>query len=617
MQLTHIALDNLSISPTNMRDGRKPPDIGDLLPSVRARGILVPLLVRATPPCDPIAGEGGAAGAASAERFEIVAGRRRFHAACALAEESGVCAPLPCAILDADDDASALEASLIENVARADAHEVEQWEVFTRLVAKQGRTIDAIAATFGIEPAQVRRALALGNLLPKLREAYRAGAIDAATIRHLTLATKAQQKEWLALFADADAYAPTGHQLKAWLFGGQPIATGHALFDLAAYPGQIVTDLFGDSGYFSDAAAFWDLQNAAIAARRDAYLEAGWGEVVIISPTDHWQVWEHEKTPKRKGGNVYIVVSPRGEVVVHEGYVNRREAERARRAAERGDDPATKPHRPEVSAALQTYLDLHRHAAVRAKLIDQPGVALRLMVAHVLRGSVLFRVTPEPQRSGNDGIAESIENAPAEALFDAARRRVLALLDFDPDAATVVGGYGDSYGTAELFVALLALDDAAVLAIVAVAMGESLEAGGMVVEAAGRHLGLDLKGRWQPDDAFFGLLRGKEIVTALVADIAGDAVATANAGEKVKVQKQLIRDFVEGTGGRRKIEWLPRWMAFPPAPYTTRGGVRSVTFARQIAPLFESQPADPDCASDPVAEPAAAACAPETMRQAA
>jgi ParB family transcriptional regulator, chromosome partitioning protein len=46
MRLQHIDLNHLSISPANMRNGKKPPDISDILPSVRARGVLVPLLVR-------------------------------------------------------------------------------------------------------------------------------------------------------------------------------------------------------------------------------------------------------------------------------------------------------------------------------------------------------------------------------------------------------------------------------------------------------------------------------------------------------------------------------------------------------------------------------------------
>ena len=43
----------------------------------------------------------------------------------------------------------------------------------------------------------MKRILALGNLLPRIREAFRAEEIDAPTVKHLTLATKAQQKAWL------------------------------------------------------------------------------------------------------------------------------------------------------------------------------------------------------------------------------------------------------------------------------------------------------------------------------------------------------------------------------------------------------------------------------------
>ena len=577
MQLTHIALDQLSISSANMRASKKPPEISDILPSVRARGVLVPLLVRAN---------------GSPDTYEIVAGRRRFFAAKAVADEGGTAEPLPCAVMEPGDDAAALEASLIENIARLDAHEVEQWATFTRLVTKEGRRPEEIAATFGMEEVQVRRALALGNLLPKIREAYARDEIDPASVRHLTMASKAQQKDWLALLADKDAYAPTGHNLKQWLFGGQPIATGVALFDLASYSGQIVADLFGDEGYFADANAFWEAQRAAVEARRLAYLEAGWSEVVVLGPHDYFQSWEHEKTAKAKGGKVYIAVSHRGEVVFHEGFVSRREAEKARRAASgESEVEPVKPTRPEVSSSMQTYIDLHRHAAVRATLTDHPGAALRLMVAHVIAGSHLFRVQPEPQRSGSDIIAESIENALAEAAFDAKRRAVLALLDLDPEAATVIGRVGDGYATAELYAKLLTLTDAQILGVIAVAMGESLEAGSMVVEAVGLHLGDDMAALWQPDAAFFELVRDKAIVNALLADIGGDAVASANAGEKVKAQKQLVRDFIDGTNGRPQRAWLPRWMTFPPAAYTDRGGFRTVSHALQVSPLFEGREA--------------------------
>ncbi|MFD1984386.1 ParB/RepB/Spo0J family partition protein [Mesorhizobium newzealandense] len=156
MQLAHIAIDRLNISAVNMRHARRAPDVSGILPSVRARGVLVPLLMRPN---------------GAPDMFEIVAGRRRYFAAKSIANERGEAEPLPCAIMEDGDDADALEASLIENIARLDPDEVSQWETFSRLI-KQGRTVPDIAATFGITELAVKRILTLGDLLPKLREAY-------------------------------------------------------------------------------------------------------------------------------------------------------------------------------------------------------------------------------------------------------------------------------------------------------------------------------------------------------------------------------------------------------------------------------------------------------------
>src|SRR5690606_1889109 len=139
--------------------------------------------------------------------YEIVAGARRFTAARQVAEERGDLPgePLPCAILGEGDDVAAIEASLIENIARLAPDEVTRWETFARLV-REGRDVADISATFGIPEAGVKRILALGNLLPRIRTLYRKEEINAATVRHLTLASKAQQKSWLALHDDPNSY---------------------------------------------------------------------------------------------------------------------------------------------------------------------------------------------------------------------------------------------------------------------------------------------------------------------------------------------------------------------------------------------------------------------------
>lgn len=106
MELRHIPIDELRPAAINMRHGKRLPDIDDILPSIRVRGILQPLLVR------PVEAEGNL--------YEIVAGRRRYFSAKAVKEEQGEVDPLPCAVMEPGDDAAALEASLIENIARLD-----------------------------------------------------------------------------------------------------------------------------------------------------------------------------------------------------------------------------------------------------------------------------------------------------------------------------------------------------------------------------------------------------------------------------------------------------------------------------------------------------------------
>ncbi len=610
MKLEFIALGNLAVSKSNMRYARKAPDVSDILPTVRARGVLQPILVRPT----GAPGEDG-------QYYEIVAGCRRFHAARIVAaerEEAGIgasqpdgsdgpegpdsgAAMLPCAVLDEADDASAVEASLIENIARLDPDEVSRWASFTRLV-KEGRSIGEIGSTFGLPDLAVRRALALGNLLPRIRDMYRREAIDAVTIRYLTLASKSRQKAWLALVDDPDAYAPRGHQLKSWLLGGASISTRHALFDFAASGLATVSDLFGENAYFAECEAFWALQNAPIEERRATLIDAGWSDAMIVPADEHFHSWEYEKTAKRKGGRVYLDVQGTDEVVVHEGYLSRKDAARLAKDGTPGPEGERgKPVRAELTSLTQTYVELHRHAAVRTELLGSPRLALRLMVAHVIAGSALWRVQPEPQAVKSDAVRVSLDESRAEAVFDARRREVLALLGLDADEATVTGsgGYGGRHRSiCALLARLTTLADGDVLDLLTLVMGETLAARSPEVEAVGSLLGFSMADWWEADAAFLDTLRDREVLLAMVAEVAGEQVAAANAREKGKALKAIIRAHLAGEGGRTKCEgWVPRWMVFPPSSYTERGGVGTVAararaFARPASEADDSNMPD-------------------------
>ncbi len=547
MELAHIEFSKLKISKTNMRYRDPPPDVSDILPSIRSKGVLEPLIVRP---------EDG--------KYGVVAGRRRWFSLKAVKEKMGEVAAPPCAIMAEGDDAEAIEASLLENVARRDPDPMREYETFVRLI-KEGRTVDGIAATFGMTATQVKQRLALGNLLPKIREAYRADEIDDETVRHLTLASAAQQRKWLRLFNDPHQYAPRGHQLKQWLFGGQQIATSHALFKLADYTGQTIEDLFGEDSYFADADLFWALQNRAIADKRDALLKTGWAGVEILEVGSRFQQYEHVKVPKKKGGKVFVAVSHDGAVEIFDGWLSQKEARRLAKAEDQkaaGGEKQAATTGPVMTQALENYVDLHRHLVVRQALLAQPHVAFRLAVAHMAAASGNWSVKPDPQTTCNPAIRASVEASAAQVAFTAEENVVRDLLGWPPEDDE--DPFAERHQTVDVFAHLLTLSEADVLRIAAFFMAQSLQTGSDVVEDVGARLHADARATWQPDDTFFDLIRDRATVNAVVAEVAGEAVAKANIAEKAKTQKQIVRDCLAGSNGRAKVEgWLPGWLEFP------------------------------------------------------
>ncbi|MBZ0261300.1 MAG: ParB/RepB/Spo0J family partition protein [Hyphomicrobiales bacterium] len=570
MDLMHIPLSELSIAKTNVRHGVKKTDLADIIPSIRKRGILQPLLVRKN-------GKG----------HEVVAGKRRYLALQFLEQEGVKIEAVPCAVMAKGDDAAAVEASLIENVARLPMDDMDQFEAFQRLL-KEGRTIGEIADTFGVTEITVKRRLAIANLSPKIRTAYRAEEIDGETLRALTLASKQQQKDWLVLFEDSEQGAPRGSNLKRWLLGGSQIPTTNAIFDLTSYKGEIVSDLFGEESYFGNPDTFWTLQNEAIAKLKASFEANGWTRVEVMEQDQRFHEWDYEKTSKKKGGAVFISVSDRGEVEAHEGYLSRAEARKREAKGKGTPDKEVKSEKPELTQPMQNYFGLHRHAAVRLELLNHPHVALRLAVAHMIAGSRLWQVRPDPQRADKPEIEASVMQSKAQQAFAEKRQSVCDLLGLDPDRSELVRPNGDDFQTVAVFAQLLKLTDGEVLNVLAFAMAESLEAGTTVVEAVGVNTNTDMSSTWVPDDTFLALLAGKDVLHAILSELGGSSVADANKGETGKVQKGIIRDFITGSNGRPQIpNWLPAYARFPAAAYTDRGGTGSGDSWKKVAALFE------------------------------
>jgi ParB family chromosome partitioning protein len=543
MTLQFIDLTHLTVSPLNVRKfGAKECD--DLVSSIRALGVLQPLLVR---PMD--------------DGFEVIAGQRRLNA-CRIIAEEGEIDPIPCLVMTEGDDAAALEASLAENIERLPMDEVDQYKAFAQLM-KQGRNADDIAATFGITPRMVAQRLALGRLHPPILTAYRKGDVRAGDIRNLTMATPKQQQDWWALMKDEETYAPTGQRLKDWLFGGAHIPTANALFDLDESGLAVVADLFGEDSYFADAEAFWTLQNTAIAEAVEALKAEGWSDVILMDRGNWFANWDHRSCTKEDGGKVFVTTTHQGEVTFHKGYITNAEAKRREKAE------AAPAEKPELTKAAQTYVDLHRHAALRADMLGQPGLALRLIAAHMIAGSSLWTVEREPQKAEKPEVAESLAAIPAQQAFDTERAAIAELLGID--TAQILPEHGAWHvirpDMGKMLTHLMTLSDDDLLRILTFLMADSLAITSPIIDDLAKELGTDMSKHWQPDETFFALIRDKQVLNAMVGEYAGQTAAAEHITATAKTQRAILTACTNGTRTPANPNWMPLYMAFPQGSY--------------------------------------------------
>ena len=329
------------------------------------------------------------------------------------------------------------------------------------------------------------------------------------------------------------------------------------------------------------------LQNEAIAKLKASFEANGWTCVEVMEQNQRFNEWDYEKTAKKKGSAIYISVTDRGEVEAHEGYLTRAEVRKAEARATGTVNPQAKSEKPELTKPMQNYVELHRLAAVRLELLNHPQIALRLVLAHMIVGSRLWSVKPEPMKAVKPEIGGSVAVNPATIAFEERRKELLDLCGFEEDRSELVRPNGDDYSLASLFARLLKLPEDDVLHLLALAMAETLACGTATAEATAMITSATLND-WRPDDTFFDLLAGKDVVQAMLADIASPAVADGNKGETTKVQKGIIKDFLHGTNGReRKMDWLPPHFQFPPKAYTERGGTGCGDSWNKVASLFE------------------------------
>jgi ParB family transcriptional regulator, chromosome partitioning protein len=162
-------------SATNPRKRFDEKNLEELAASMRAQGILAPLLVREL----------------QESNYEVVAGARRLRAA-RLAELESV----PVRVVQLT-DAEAIEAQVVENLQREDIHPLEESLGFELLLqlGEPSYTIASIAARAGKSEAYVHGRIKLADLIPPVAEAF---LNDKIAIGHALLIAKlpdSQQQE--------------------------------------------------------------------------------------------------------------------------------------------------------------------------------------------------------------------------------------------------------------------------------------------------------------------------------------------------------------------------------------------------------------------------------------
>ncbi len=182
-ELARLPLDVLQRGRYQPRIDMRADSLAELADSIKAQGVVQPIVVRALEPA-----AGGAPGAQ--QRYEIIAGERRWRAAqmAGLAEIPAVIRRIP--------DSAAIAVALIENIQRENLNPLEEARALTRLISEFGLTHQEAAEAVGRSRAGVSNLLRLLELPPEVSELLEKRALEMGHARALLgLATRRHQTE--------------------------------------------------------------------------------------------------------------------------------------------------------------------------------------------------------------------------------------------------------------------------------------------------------------------------------------------------------------------------------------------------------------------------------------
>lgn len=166
-----VPVEKLVPNPDQPRRDFQPEALQELASSIRQKGVIQPLIVRALP-------DG---------KFEIVAGERRWRAA-QLAQVH----ELPVIVRDFT-DAEVIEVAIIENIQRADLNAIEEALAFKQLMEKFGHTQEKLAEALSKSRSHIANLLRLLNLPDDVQGHVREGRLSAGHARALITSSRASE----------------------------------------------------------------------------------------------------------------------------------------------------------------------------------------------------------------------------------------------------------------------------------------------------------------------------------------------------------------------------------------------------------------------------------------
>jgi ParB family chromosome partitioning protein len=176
-ELLRLPLDQLQRGQYQPRVDMRPESLEELASSIRAQGVVQPIVVRPLARVD-----------AGGQRYEIIAGERRWRAA----QMAGL-PDIPAVVRRVPDEA-AIAMALIENIQREDLNALEEARALDRLIREFGVTQQQAADAVGRSRTAVTNLLRLLDLAPEVAALLEKREIEMGHARALLGLTQRRQQ---------------------------------------------------------------------------------------------------------------------------------------------------------------------------------------------------------------------------------------------------------------------------------------------------------------------------------------------------------------------------------------------------------------------------------------